>query len=247
MRPAVCALVGLAALAIPRMGRAQVSASPAHLEIKYVRDSEEYWTLAQQVYRAAKDAVQRAREGLPRGAIWGVVLDVDETTLDNSVYQLDRSAYGGVFDSASWNAWVRRQEAPPVPGAVEFIRALRVAGGRVAYVSNRAESTREATRANLAAVGLWQDGDRLCLQPEDRAYTKAVRWGEVRGGRGRCGWENQPLTVVAYVGDQMGDFPAAGEEGEGSGGLPAFGARYFLLPQPMYGAWTERVTRPGGR
>src|SRR4051812_20350715 len=91
-----------------------------HLEIKYVRDSEEYWTLTQQVYRSARDVVVKAKDAVPRGTTWGVVMDVDETSLDNSLYQLDRAAYRVPFDSGSWNAWVRREQAPPVPGAVDF-------------------------------------------------------------------------------------------------------------------------------
>jgi 5'-nucleotidase (lipoprotein e(P4) family) len=215
-----------------------------HLEIKYVRDSEEYWTLMQQVYRVAREAVLKSKDGIPRGTMWGVVLDVDETSLDNSIYQLDRSSYQVPFDSGSWNAWVRREQAPAVPGVVEFVKSVRGAGGRVAFVTNRDETVRDATRRNLAAVGLWQEGDRLCLQTDDKAYTKVVRRSELRKGTGRCAWEGQKFDVVAYVGDQMTDFPAAGEDGEMSGGPAAFGVRYFLLPQPMYGAWTTRVTRP---
>ncbi|MBI4502315.1 MAG: hypothetical protein HY700_14290 [Gemmatimonadetes bacterium] len=240
-------LVGVVFAANPASAGAQSAVAPVHLEIKYLRDSEEYWILVQQIYRAARETVARAKDGVPRGAAWGVVLDVDETTLDNSVYQLDRGAYESPFDSASWNAWVRREEAGAVPGVVDFMRAVRAAGGRVAYVSNRNESTREATRRNLTALGLWQEGDRLCLETSDHTYTKPLRRAELRKGAGTCSWEGQPLTVVAYIGDQMGDFPSPGEEGDGSGGLSAFGVRYFLLPQPMYGAWTTRVTRPDGK
>jgi 5'-nucleotidase (lipoprotein e(P4) family) len=239
-------LITLVVAARPMVPAWAQALGQTHLEIKYVRDSEEYWTLAQQVYRGAQAGMVRGREGLSRGAVWGVVLDVDETALDNSIYQLDRASYSLAFDTASWNSWVRREEAPPVPGVVDFVRAVRAAGGRVAYVTNRDETVREATRRNLAAVGLWQDGDRLCLQVEDRAYTKAVRRGEVRRGAGRCGWEGQAVQVVVYVGDQMGDFPGAGEE-DGGGGPALFGVKYFLLPQPLYGNWTTRVTRPPAR
>ena len=240
-------MAGVVGLWVLGAGASEVrgqAAGQTHLEIKYVRDSEEYWTLVQQVYRSARDAVIRARAGVPRGAVWGVVLDIDETTLDNSTYQMDRSSYALGFDSGSWNGWVRRQEAPAVPGVVDFVRSVRSEGGRVAYVTNRDEVVREATWRNLAALGLWQDGDRLCLQIEDRAYHKAARRAELRKGAGKCAWEGQALTVVAYVGDQIGDFPAPGEEGDGSGGLAAFGVKYFLLPQPLYGNWTSRVTRP---
>ena len=42
-----------------------------------------------------------------RGAVWAVVLDLDETVLNNQTYQLERAAYQAPFDTDSWNAWVR--------------------------------------------------------------------------------------------------------------------------------------------
>jgi 5'-nucleotidase (lipoprotein e(P4) family) len=237
-------LLALACSLAPRVAASQTPATTERRDVKYVRDSEEYWTLVQQVYQGAREAVMRAKAGVARNAPWGVVLDVDETTLDNSVYELDRESYNVTFDSGSWNGWVRRQEAPAVPGSREFVAAVRSAGGRIAFITNRDETVREATRRNLAAVGLWQEGDRLCLQTEDRTYSKSLRRGELRKGSGRCAWEGQPVTIVAYIGDQMGDFPVAGEDPAGSGGTANFGVRYFLLPQPMYGSWTSRVTRP---
>src|SRR5690242_3166315 len=80
-----------------------------HLEVKYVRDSAEYATSARQVYRLATSSVLERAAKRPRGS-WGVVLDVDETTLDNSVYQLDRGAYDLTYESGSWNAWMARAE-----------------------------------------------------------------------------------------------------------------------------------------
>lgn len=235
----VAALTAL--LALP--ARAQTAPAPSHLEIKYVRDSEEYWTLVQQVYRSAHDAVLRAKDSVSRGAPWAVVVDVDETTLDNSVYQLEVSSYGASYP-AGWDAWVRRMQAPAIPSAVEFLRAVRDAGGRVAFLSNRADSLSEPTRRNLVAAGLWSDHDLLCLESTNRAYTKAARRDELRRGSGACAWEGQHPVVLVYVGDQMVDFPAPNEEHQNSGGLAEFGVRYFLLPDPLYGTWTNRVTRP---
>jgi 5'-nucleotidase (lipoprotein e(P4) family) len=213
---------------------------PEHLEIKYVRDSAEYRALVRQVYRDAARAVTSAA-ATKREQPWLVILDVDETALDNSTYQLERYAYHLPFDDQSWNAWVTRGEAGPVPGVVEFVRAVRQAGGRIAWISNRDLVVREATRANLAAHGLWNDDDRLCLAAEG-GYTKAVRRREVATGQGTCAWVGQPMDIVALVGDQFGDFPAAGEPIPDAGRDEAFGSRFFLLPNPMYGAWERRVT-----
>jgi acid phosphatase len=219
------------------------------LEVKYVRDSAEYATLTRMVYSLAAQAVERAaaeHEQEHDGRLLAVVLDIDETALDNSVYQLERAAYRLPFSGASWEAWVRRRAAGAVPGAVEFVRAARARGARVAWISNRDDgpASFEATRANLHAWGLWSDGDRLCLQHGDEDRSKAQRRGELRaGGGGRCSF-GAPARVAAYVGDQLGDFPRDDEPGAEALRESDFGCRYFLLPDPMYGGWTNAVTRP---
>ncbi|HSE28069.1 MAG TPA: HAD family acid phosphatase [Gemmatimonadales bacterium] len=234
------ALLGLA----PGLAGAQTPGQG--LQVKYVRDSEEYAVLARQVFRVATNALPGALHALPRGAAWAVVLDVDETALDNSVYELERATYGIPFNDPSWSAWVERREAGAVPGVEDFIRSVRAAGGRVAWISNRDESTREATRANLDVHGLWADADLLCLQrAADSAYTKRRRRGELEAGAGSCSWPGVRPRVIAFVGDAMGDFPSAEEAIAAGGptGEQAFGSRHFLLPNPMYGRWATRVTR----
>ena len=46
--------------------------------------------------------------------------DVDETVLDNSLYQVERERQGLGFTRDSWKVWTERQEAVPLPGAREF-------------------------------------------------------------------------------------------------------------------------------
>jgi 5'-nucleotidase (lipoprotein e(P4) family) len=220
---------------------AQPATSARSLEIKYMRDSAEYQALARQIYRLAADAVRRGAAEA-RGAAWAVVLDVDETALDNSTYELERAAYGLPFDIASFNAWALRLAAPAVPGAVDFVTAVRDAGGRIAWITNRDSSTTEATRTNLERAGLWTTGDLLCL-PDRPERTKAVRRAEVVAGAGTCAWPGTPMRIVAFVGDQLGDFPAAAENIAGTGVDSSFGRICFLLPNSMYGQWNNQVTR----
>jgi len=229
-----------AAIALSTLVHAQQRPSATRaLEIKYVRESEEYAALTRQVYRLAADAVDRARAGV--SAPWAVVMDIDETTLDNSEYQLERAAYGLPFENDSWNTWVRRREAPAVPGVNAFIDRVRGWGGRVAWITNRDAIVDDATRANLATAGLWNDDDRLCsLKPE---YSKSQRRREVVTGTGGCAWPGTSMKVLAFLGDQLGDFPEASEMIAGTGTDDAFGRSCFLVPNPMYGDWTSRMTR----
>jgi predicted secreted acid phosphatase len=100
----------------------------------------------------------------------------------------------------------------------------------------------DATRANLTSAGLWNQDDRLCLQ-KTAQETKAGRRREIVSGTGDCGWPAAPMRVMAFVGDQLGDFPDSAEQIPQTGDDSVFGRTCFLLPNSMYGAWTSRVTR----
>jgi len=229
------------ALVLGASAHGQQPAGPRELGIKYMRDSEEYATLARQVYRTAGEAVTRAATQRRQGE-WAVVLDVDETSLDNSTYQLERAAYGLPYDETSWGAWVARREAPAVPGVIGFLDVVRRSGGHVAWITNRNASLADPTRDNLKAVGMWTDDDRLC--PQESAQTlKAARRREVMTGTGGCSWRGTPMSIVAFIGDQLADFPSAAELIPDTGTDAAFGFTCFLVPNSMYGRWTTQVTR----
>lgn len=249
--PALLAQVAMPACPAPNCAPRPADASRG-LEIKYVRDSAEYATLCRQVYRMAADAV---RKNHPASGTWGVILDVDETTLDNSQYQLERGIYGFVYDDASWANWVARADARTVPGVKDFLDGVRSMGGRVIFITDRYTEyvaldgskidLLTATHDNLAHNQLLQSGDLLCLKtnPND---VKASRRKSAKDGSGTCSWSGTPVQIVAFVGDQMTDFPQANEPFTGAGTDKEFGNSFFLLPQPMYGRWTNAVTRQTG-
>ncbi|NBU25889.1 MAG: acid phosphatase, partial [Gammaproteobacteria bacterium] len=63
-----------------------------------------------------------------------VIVDLDETILDNSYYQARRALAGGEYDEAAWQSWMMESAATPVPGAREFLAAAARAGHRIFYV-----------------------------------------------------------------------------------------------------------------
>src|SRR5690606_2336447 len=67
-----------------------------------------------------------------------VIMDIDETVLDNSPYQARLVAGGGEYDEATWSGWVEERKARPVPGVLEFARAAQARGVTILYLSNRA-------------------------------------------------------------------------------------------------------------
>jgi len=212
-------------------------APTSSLAVTWIRDSAEYQALAIQIYRDAGAALKKARRGRRP---WGVVLDLDETVLDNSPYQVELSRTGDSYSEDTWHEWCEQSAAEAVPGVVDFIGAVRARGGQVVYVSNRKQVVHDATLANLKDLGLWQPDDQMCLRTD--VSDKSVRRQQLRTGEGACS-VGEPLRVALYIGDNINDFP---RDDEANGlRMDGFGQSYFLLPNPMYGEWTRGPTRPG--
>jgi 5'-nucleotidase (lipoprotein e(P4) family) len=213
---------------------ATLPASTVPNDIRWLRESAEYQAALYQVYRAATARVEQTVAGKAAGS-WGVVLDADETVLNNSLYQLERAKLGLGFTPESWNAWVKRREATPLPGAAAFLSRVRALGGKIAIVTNRLGSECDDTRAVFDTFKLAYDA-MLC-RPDGSPSDKNPRFEAVAAGQTPA--SSAPLDVVAFVGDNIQDFPRLSQSitAQGAGAFVEFGARYFLVPNPMYGSW----------
>lgn len=202
--------------------------------IRWARDSAEHRALFLQVYRAASAHVEREAATRAPGT-WAVVLDADETVIDNSLYQLERARAGQPFDAASWKAWCARREAVPLPGAAAFLSRVRALGGRIAIVTNRSAAECPDTEAVFRAHGLAYDA-MLC-RPDAGPSDKNPRLEAVARGTTPAGLP--PLELVAVVGDNIQDFPEKSQaiRERADDAFAEFGARFFVLPNPMYGSW----------
>ena len=200
----------------------------------WVQRSAEYYATVIQVYRQATVRVEQQAPSRPPGT-WAVVLDADETILSNLQYQIERVGLG--YSSESWAAWVRRREATPLPGAAAFLARVHQLGGRIAIVTNRLESECTDTIALFKTLALAFDA-MLC-RPDKAPSDKTPRFEAVEAGTTPAG--NTPLDVVAFVGDNILDFPGLNQKlrQAGQAAYGEFGVKYFLLPNPMYGSWQE--------
>ena len=209
-------------------------AAPRRLpnDIRWFRTSAEYRALTRQAYATATTRLPELSRGLAPQS-WAVILDADETVIDNSEYQRRRAMIDSAYTEASWAARVNERAAPPVPGAPEFTRAVHAAGGRIAIVTNRADSLCTSTRVNLQKAGIEAD---LVLCQTPGPSDKNPRFQKVQNGTAAAGVP--PLTVVAWVGDNILDFPGMTQASRNDpNALGAFGTRFFILPNPMYGSW----------
>jgi 5'-nucleotidase (lipoprotein e(P4) family) len=200
--------------------------------LRWVQRSAEYHAALIQAFRLATVRVEQQAGSRPAGS-WAVVLDADETVISNLQYQIERVGLG--YSAESWAAWVKRREATPLPGAAAFLSRVRALGGRIAIVTNRLESECEDTIAVFRTHQLAFDA-MLCRA--DRGPSdKNPRFESVAAGKTAAG--GAPLDVVAFVGDNIQDFPALSQaiRQNGEPAFADFGTRYFMLPNPMYGSW----------
>lgn len=170
-----------------------------------------------------------------------IILDLDETVLDNSPYQARLIEEGATYETESWNAWCNEGNAEAIPGAVEFITAAEEMGVTVFYVSNRSHEVEEATRANLEAIGLTlpEDEDTVLLKYEQED------WGSDKGTRRLVVAAN--YRIIMLFGDNLGDFldgyktSLETRDSMVTGNAANWGTRWYVLPNPQYGSWESAL------
>ncbi|HWD27415.1 MAG TPA: HAD family acid phosphatase [Rhizomicrobium sp.] len=196
------------------------------------RNALEYCQIARSQYGDALDAARRMAKKY-RAHRWVVLMDADETVLDNSLFERARNRCGSEFQDAQWESWVKAGIARDVPGAALFTQTVRRLGGLVAIVTNRKASDDAITRATLKKAGIAFDTEIGMGDGSD----KTTRW--------RAAVAKLRAMPAMFIGDQMSDLAVLGKDGailramnqtdRGTG----IGVNLFLLPNPMYGAWQD--------
>lgn len=204
-------------------------------DIHWVRNAVEYQAHALQTFRAATRRVEELARGRAAGT-WAVSVDGDETTISNSTYQREQHLRRATHTPEAWAKWVRRIEAPPVPGAVEFLSRVHELGGKIAVVTNRRQALCAETETDFHKYSIPYDL-MLCLK-EGESSQKEPRFEAVAKGTATPGVP--PLEILVWVGDNIGDFPDLAQDARFKPEqLRLFGDRYFMIANPLYGSWEE--------
>lgn len=198
--------------------------------VHWYRNSAEMKAILVQTFQAAERELRVRSQGRSRGS-WAVILDVDETLLDNSGYVVEF----GRYTPPTWETWIQRQSAPALPGAARFTSTVRELGGQVVLVTNREQKVCADTEQNLQRAGIPYDRI-LCMTDTS---DKDPRFAAVQAGA--AGTAGTPgLEVLMWLGDNIEDFPGMSQQ---SRDLHEFGTRFFVLPNPSYGSWEELPRR----
>lgn len=241
---ALAALTCVSACSVPFGGTgpaqmrpgASADAQPVPDDIRWVRDSAEYAAITTQTYRLATARLEQEARGRA-AASWAVVVDADDTIINNLPYQVGLFREGLTHTPERFTAWVTQQASSPVPGARGFLARVRSLGGRIAVVTNRLAIECPDTASVLQKNGL--EFDAVLCRPENAPATadKNPRFRQVAMGQSTA--STSPLEILMFVGDNILDFPGGSQSmrTQGEGAYAEFGVRWFALPNPMYGSW----------
>jgi acid phosphatase len=198
--------------------------------------------LADRTWTASLEQERMAADGIDLVALPpAVIVDLDETVLDNTPYAARLVRSGGPHVEGLWDEWCDEGAAEAIPGALEFVRRTEEKGITPFFVTNRRMRCEEATRRNLLDLGIDpgpEGDDRVLMRDElDSGRDKTSRRELVAAGH----------RVLLMIGDDLGDFVDVADltVEERSALVEEHAARWgrswIVLPNPIYGSWRRAL------
>ena len=216
------------------------SESPKMYAVLYQQRAAEYRALCYQAFNVAKYQLEKRVKEKKGAKKLSVVVDIDETMLDNSPYEARNIVQGKSYPEG-WDEWVKEGSAEAVPGAIDFMIFAKSLGVEVFYVSNRKEKNFDITLKNLQKLGFpFAQGDHLFLKRD--TSSKKARRERVE----------EHTEIVMLIGDNLADFSEIYE----NAGMQErkditdrfsekFGSKFIVLPNASYGDWINVIEGTG--
>ena len=170
-----------------------------------------------------------------------IILDVDETVLDNSAFQA-RAIINGTSYPTGWIEWGNEANAPAVAGVKEFLNYADSKGVSIFYVTNRVVELKEATKDNLIKLDL----------PFDQSINPLMMKGENGWGSDKTSRReliSKDYRIILMAGDQITDFISLDESTVSiqqrlelsNKYKDEWGTKWFMITNPMYGKWEGAI------
>jgi 5'-nucleotidase (lipoprotein e(P4) family) len=210
------------------------------LAVLWFQSSAEMQALFFQGYNIATESLAKKLKNKANKKPKAVIMDIDETVLDNSPVEALSVLENLPFTDSLWLSWVKKESALVLPGARDFIEFADSGGVEIFYVSNRnAPAEFGPTLENLKKAGL-PFADSLHLLLKTDVSSKEPRRTLVA----------EKYDILMLIGDNLGDFDQVFEsrgEDKGFGAVitnkSRFGTDFIVLPNPMYGSWINAAIK----
>lgn len=224
----------------------QPTPTPANNEyqegaILWAQASGEMRALSYQAFNLARMVLDRDLRMRHRSRLRpAIIVDVDETILDNSRYQATLLKNHQNHSGDRFTEWVNRVEATALPGAVEFLQYAKSRGVRVFYITNRKEVEKASTAVNLKKLGFPEVNDEtLLVKTDPKDSSKEKRRDAVE----------KKHRIVLLMGDNLNDFAEIFDQSKTVAARMAaadqnkdqFGVKFIVLPNAMYGDWEGAI------
>jgi 5'-nucleotidase (lipoprotein e(P4) family) len=203
----------------------------------WMQTSAEYRALCYQTFNLARLNLQAFLSYYKGEKPVAVIVDADETVIDNSAYEAFLIGKDFGYSSKTWTPWMAAAQAEAIPGALEFLTYAKDKGVEIFYVTNRKMVGYEGTAKNLTALGFpYVDEKHLLLRTD--TSDKQPRRETVMAD----------YEVAFLMGDNLNDFESVFAKKSVADRFTAvddrkakWGSKFIVLPNPTYGEWEGAV------
>jgi 5'-nucleotidase (lipoprotein e(P4) family) len=211
--------------------------------ILFHQKAAEYRALTYQAFNLAKmrlDMDKKLSKKLPkseRKKPRAIVIDADETVLDNSPYQAKLARENKAFSIEDFFEWKKSGKSKAVPGAVEFLNYARKKGVEIFYVSNVPDSFKQVTIESLKQNGFPDAREENVMLITDSSSKEPRRQKVAETHR-----------IIMFIGDSLNDLSVVFEGrstaerfAEVEKAKDLWGTKFIVIPNVMYGAWEGAI------
>jgi len=205
----------------------------------WVQTSAEYRACCYQSFNYAKVALDNNLKDSKGEKPAAVILDIDETVLDNSYFEAFLIIEDTSYTKENWKEWSDMKCATAIPGAIQFLNYAISKSVEIVYISNRRENETEATIENMKKLGF----------PEVKPENFYCRTDESAKDARRAKVAEK-YNIILLIGDNLADFDSYLDDRTENYGFnrvdelkDEFGSMFIILPNPMYGNWEKPLNK----
>ncbi|EKS7109284.1 5'-nucleotidase, lipoprotein e(P4) family [Enterobacter ludwigii] len=205
------------------------------MALRYQQKSAEIMALQLQTYRFATERFNEKIKGLTTPENYAVVMDLDETVLDNTpLLARDAEQCHDYTKWDTWSDWEKQGKPGLIPGAKAFLDRVNQSKVRIYYVSDRMQENKADTLNTLKSLGLPQVSEDSVLL--DTVSKEARRQSILK-----------KQQIIMLFGDSLPDFAAQFKNKKPSeaqrelveASADRFGSDWIVLPNAAYGSWSK--------